>query len=172
MLELILFYILQKKYPVLQQPFLVCESDGIFWRVPAEFFWRWSYSGLHNKKGYRSPGTKKYACRPLLVLSVSLARSPLADLWPDHIFFRVTYFKENGTPWWPAAMGDCIACGTATSKPLRAASSPHHGRCPSASVLLESMVGASNWGGSAEAISIDFFHPLLSFPVIVRHPIL
>jgi hypothetical protein len=38
------------------------------------------YSGLHNKKGYRSPGTKKNVCRPLLVLSVSLARSPLADL--------------------------------------------------------------------------------------------
>jgi hypothetical protein len=30
MLELILFYILQKKYPGLRQPFFVCKSDGIF----------------------------------------------------------------------------------------------------------------------------------------------
>jgi hypothetical protein len=27
------------------------------------------YSGLHDKKGYRSPGTKTHICRPLLVLS-------------------------------------------------------------------------------------------------------
>jgi hypothetical protein len=69
-------------------------------------------------------------------------------------------------------MGDCIACGAATPKPLRAASSPHRGQCPSASVLSESTVEVSNWGGSAEANSIDFFHLLSSFPVIVRRPIL
>ncbi len=35
--------------------------------VGQQIYW---YSGLHNKKGYCSPGTKKNACRPLLVLSL------------------------------------------------------------------------------------------------------
>ena len=40
-----------------------------------------SYSGLHQKKGYRSPGTKKNVCRPLLVLSLvwRVAPSPTFD---------------------------------------------------------------------------------------------
>jgi hypothetical protein len=54
-------------------------------------------------------------------------------------------------------MADFSACATATPNPHGAASSQHHGRRSNASVLLESTVGASNWGGSAEANSIDFF---------------
>ncbi len=54
-------------------------------------------------------------------------------------------------------MADCIACGTAIPNPRGAASSQHHGRRSNASVLSESTVGASNWGGSAEANSINFF---------------
>jgi hypothetical protein len=54
-------------------------------------------------------------------------------------------------------MADCITCGAATPNPHGAASSQHHGRCSNASVFSESMVGVSNWGGSAEANSIDFF---------------
>ena len=55
------------------------------------------------------------------------------------------------------AMGDCIACGAATSKPLCAASSPHHGQHPSVSVLSESTVGASNWGVLPKQIQSIFF---------------
>ena len=40
-------------------------------------------------------------------------------------------------------MGDFIACGAATHKLLSAASSSHCEQRPSASVILESMVGAS-----------------------------
>jgi hypothetical protein len=54
-------------------------------------------------------------------------------------------------------MADCIACGAATPNPHGTASSQHHGRRSNASVLSESMAGASNWGDSAEANSIDFF---------------
>ncbi len=35
------------------------------------------YSGLHKKKGYPSPGTKKNVCRPLLVLSLVWRGAPL-----------------------------------------------------------------------------------------------
>ncbi len=67
------------------------------------------------------------------------------------------FFKENSTPWLPAAMADCIACGAATPNLHGAASSQHHGQRSNASVLSESTVGASNWGGSTKANSIDFF---------------
>ena len=49
------------------------------------------------------------------------------------------------------AMSDFFTCGVATPNPHDAASSQHYGRFPNALVLLESMVGASNGGGSAEA---------------------
>jgi hypothetical protein len=42
MLELIFFSILQKIIQGYDSHF-VCESDGIFWRAPAEFCWRWSF---------------------------------------------------------------------------------------------------------------------------------
>jgi hypothetical protein len=54
-------------------------------------------------------------------------------------------------------MANCIACGAATPNLHGAASSQHHGRRSNSSVLSESTVGASNWGGSAEANSINFF---------------
>ncbi len=54
-------------------------------------------------------------------------------------------------------MADCIACAAATPNPHGTASSQHHGRHSNTLVLLESTVGASNWGGSAEANSINFF---------------
>ncbi len=54
-------------------------------------------------------------------------------------------------------MANCIACGAATPNLHGAASSQHHGRRSNASVLSESTVGASNWGGSAKANSINYF---------------
>ncbi len=69
-------------------------------------------------------------------------------------------------------MADSFSCGAAHSNPLNGASSQHHGRCPPRTARSESTVEASNWGGFAEANNVDFFHPLSSFPVIVRRPIL
>ncbi len=56
-----------------------------------------------------------------------------------------------------ADMADFIACGTAIPNPLGAALSQHHGRCRQHSVLSESLVGASNWGGSANVTKKRFF---------------
>ena len=69
-------------------------------------------------------------------------------------------------------MANSFACGAAHPNPLNGASSQHHGRCPPRTARSESTVGASNWGGFAEANYVDFFHPHSSFPVIVRRPIL
>ena len=55
-------------------------------------------------------------------------------------------------------MADCIACGAATPNPLGAASSQHHGRRRQRSVLSESLVGASNWGGSADVTKKRYFY--------------
>jgi hypothetical protein len=55
-------------------------------------------------------------------------------------------------------MADCIACGAAIPNPLRAASSQHHGRRRQRSVLSESMVGASNWEGSADVTKKRFYY--------------
>jgi hypothetical protein len=55
-------------------------------------------------------------------------------------------------------MADCIACGDATPNPHDEASSQNHGRRPNASVRSESMVGASNWVGSAVGKINRFFY--------------
>jgi hypothetical protein len=65
------------------------------------------------------------------------------------------FFLHTTINW---AMADCIACGTATPNPLHAASSQHHGQRCQRSVLSESTVGASNWGGSADVTKKRFFH--------------
>ena len=49
---------------------------------------------------------------------------------------------------WAAA--DCFACGAATPNLRAGASSQHLGRLPLTLVWSESIVGASNWGGSAD----------------------
>ena len=49
---------------------------------------------------------------------------------------------------WAAA--DCFACGAATPNLRACASSQHLGRLPLTLVWLESIVGASNLGGSAD----------------------
>jgi hypothetical protein len=77
-------------------------------------------------------------------LVVGLARRPPRQPLTWQLFFiTISLIEENSTPWWSAAMGDFIACGTATPRLLSAASSSHRGRRPSASVLSESTVGAS-----------------------------
>ena len=55
-------------------------------------------------------------------------------------------------------MADCIACGAATPNPLDATSSQHHGCRHQCSVLSESLVGASNWGGSANVTKKHYFY--------------
>ncbi len=55
-------------------------------------------------------------------------------------------------------MADCIACVTATPNPLDAASSQHHGRRRQRAVLSESLVGVSNWGGSADVTKKRYFY--------------
>jgi hypothetical protein len=57
-----------------------------------------------------------------------------------------------------ADKADCIACGAATPNPLGATSSQHHGRCRQRLVLSESLVGASKWGGSADATKKRYFY--------------
>ncbi len=57
-----------------------------------------------------------------------------------------------------ADMADCIACGAATPNLLGTASSQHHGRRRQCSVLSESSVGASNWGGSADVTKKRYFY--------------
>jgi hypothetical protein len=54
-------------------------------------------------------------------------------------------------------MADSFACGTAHPDPLNGVSSQHHGRCPPCTARSESTVGASNWGGFAEANYVNFF---------------
>jgi hypothetical protein len=53
---------------------------------------------------------------------------------------------------WAAA--DCITCGAVTPNLLHAALSQHHGGLPPCSILSESTVGVSNWGGSASVKDI------------------
>jgi hypothetical protein len=60
-------------------------------------------------------------------------------------------------------MADCIACGAATPYPHGTASSQHYGRCPNTSVLSESTVGASNWGGSVNQIQSIFLHTTINW---------
>ncbi len=47
------------------------------------------------------------------------------------------------------AVADCFACGAATPNLRAGASSQHLGRLPLTLVWSELIVGASNWGGSA-----------------------
>ena len=62
-------------------------------------------------------------------------------------------------------MADCIACGAATPNPLGAASSQHHGQRRQRSVLSESLVGASNWGGSADVTKKRYYYTRLNWDV-------
>ncbi len=71
-----------------------------------------------------------------------------ASNWGGSVKQIKSIFLHTTINW---AMADFFTCGAATPNPHDAASSQHYGRCPNASVLSESMVGASNWGGSAEA---------------------
>ncbi len=68
-------------------------------------------------------------------------------------FFYIFYTQQS-----TAAMADCIACGNATPNPHDEASSQNHGRRPYAWIWLESMVGASNWVGSAVGKINRFFY--------------
>ncbi len=51
-----------------------------------------------------------------------------------------------------------IARGAATPNAIVAASPQHHGGLPLRSVLLESTVGVSNWGGSAHVFKLRFIY--------------
>jgi hypothetical protein len=73
--------------------------------------------------------------------------------------FNQFFYTQQST----ADMAASIACGAAIPNPHGAASSKHHGRCHNALVWLESMVGASNWGGSAKQIKSIFLHTAINW---------
>ncbi len=66
-------------------------------------------------------------------------------------------------------MADSFACGAAHPNPVNGASSQHHGRCrPPRTAWSELTVGASNWGGFAEANYVNFF--LGKFALLATSP--
>jgi hypothetical protein len=101
------------------------------------------------------------ACSPLIrslaLHPNTMGNAPYVQFGRNRLWVRVivgylpkqikSIFLHTTINW---AAADCFACGAATPNLRAGASSQHLGRLPLTLVWSGSIVGASNWGGSAD----------------------